>query len=669
MNSTEIEVYIFSAGSGALSAGVLRVWVGSIKLEQKFPTPEVLKQLLYGSKSNSAADADVVALYLTDLVVTDDNEEALRNLLSKAMDDRANYVYNEEDNGLILRNIPAQLTHISEDHRRFVSLSVAVHRRNVQDYDGDGSLDYHDCFPLPVYLTCKSPRTNELTACGRAILAQDVVINRGGTVMDLVLLGANLDGDDAARAVQVSNAQRLLRARHGQRPFSAIIWGDLGNRLVATETLVPHVQNKDGKWELMESGVNKLVSMMSNQAGRHKLLDMDSLYYSGKDIMGQPFCIPPCNVKLRELFLLHVDAVKAQGLPVPLPSYKRSPLERTATELLGCEATCPDVVCLGPGAMLRGEEVKETFGLRAAYFGWKSKGKALQRAIKLEGNGPESGQNLYLQLGWLDGVGVYRDPEGTKMKATASVVRWETEERVQAYDHLPMRAVISVECEGGAPLRVWLCAVKLDYRQPTAAALEALLYGSVEASAEGADVIALSFTDLLVTEENVESLRRMLRKAMRGAEDYVFNEDDDGLVLRNIPAQLVRAAESGQRFVSLSVAVHRRNVQDYDGDGELDHHDCFPVPVYLTCKSPRKNEFTACGKAILAQDVVINRGGTVMDLVLLGANLDTDDEAKHGQLKELQASLKALGVCFRVWDQRLVLRARPCKWGAMLSLS
>ena len=541
-----------------------------------------------------------------------------------------------------------------------MSLSVAVHRRNVQDYDGDGSLDYHDCFPLPVYLTCKSPRTNELTACGSAILAQDVVINRGGTVMDLVLLGANLDADDAARAVQVSNAQRLLRARHGQRPFCAIIWGDLGNRLVATEALRRHVRNTDGKWELMDSGVEQLVSMMSNQAGRLELLGMDSLHYIGSDVTGNPFCIPQCNVKLRELFLLHVDAVEAQGLQVPLPSYKRSPLERTATELLGCESSCPEVVCMESvlSRAASGDAMVEAFGLRAAYFGWKAKGKSLQRVIKLEGDGTADGGNLYLQLGWLDGVGVYRG--GT---AAASVVRWETEERVQAFDHLPIRAVISVECEGGAPLRVWLCAVKLDYRHPTAAALEALLYGSVEASAEGADLIALSFTDLLVTEENVESLRRMLRKAMRGAEDYVFNEDDDGLVLRNIPAQLVRATDSGQRFVSLSVAVHRRNVQDYDGDGELDHHDCFPVPVYLTCKSPRKNELTACGKAILAQDVVVTRGGTVMDLVLLGANLDTDDEAKLGQLKELQVLL-----CGALFMFALLASAstREHKYGSLL---
>ena len=110
----------------------MRVWVGSIKLEQKLPTPDSLDQLLYGNPSNSAHDADVVALYLNDLVVTEENIEGLQNLLSKAIRDKQNYVYNEEDSGLVLQNIPAQLTHISEEHQRFVSLSVAVHRRNVQ---------------------------------------------------------------------------------------------------------------------------------------------------------------------------------------------------------------------------------------------------------------------------------------------------------------------------------------------------------------------------------------------------------------------------------------------------------------------------------------------------------------------------------------------------------
>jgi hypothetical protein len=166
-----------------------------------------MDQLLYGNPDNSAHEADIVALYLTDLLVTVDNKEHLQNLLSRVLRDREHYVFNEEDSSLALKNIPAQLTHMSEEEPRFASLSVAVHRRNVHELVGNGHLEHHNCFPLPVYLTCKSPRT-EAAARGKTILAQDMVIKRGGTVVDLVLLGANLDTDDEARAVQVQSLRR-----------------------------------------------------------------------------------------------------------------------------------------------------------------------------------------------------------------------------------------------------------------------------------------------------------------------------------------------------------------------------------------------------------------------------------------------------------------------------
>ena len=302
-----------------------------------------MEQILYGNPSNSADEADIVALYLTDLVVTEENEKHLQYLLSNALRDREHYVCNEEDSSLTLKHIPAQLTHISGDESRFASLSVAVHRRNVEDYDGNGALDHHDCFPLPPYLTCKSPRS-DLAARGKTILAQDLVITRGGTAMDVVLLAANLDPDDASRAMQLSGAQRLLRARQGTRPFSALIWGDLGNRLVAFEELAPHARSTGPRsWELLDSGVDLLAGMIEDPALRRELLTKDSLLFTGRDILGRPFITPDCNVLLRELFLLHIDSVQGQGLAVPLPSYKRSPLDRTASELLGCEATCPHV--------------------------------------------------------------------------------------------------------------------------------------------------------------------------------------------------------------------------------------------------------------------------------------------------------------------------------------
>lgn len=53
-----------------------------------------------------------------------------------------------------------------------------------------------------------------------------------------------------------------------------------------------------------------------------------------------------------------------------------------------------------------------------------------------------SGQqhNMYLQAGWLDGVGIYR---GSTAKST-ELVAWETETQVLAFDHLPLRATVQI---------------------------------------------------------------------------------------------------------------------------------------------------------------------------------------------------------------------------------
>ena len=61
-----------------------------------------------------------------------------------------------------------------------------------------------------------------------------------------------------------------------------------------------------------------------------------------------------------------------------------------------------------------------------------------------------------------------------------------------------------------------------------------------------------------------------------------------------------------------------------------------------------QTQVSACGKAILAQDLVITRGTGAMDLVLLAANLDTDDDAKRGQLKELKECRRVWLVCMRL---------------------
>ena len=272
--------------------------------------------------------------------------------------------------------------------------------------------------------------------------------------------------------------QRLLKARHNDRPFCALVWGDLNNRLVAYEALRPHAREKGGKWELLDSGVTQLVSLIGDEDGRRELLGMDSLVYDGNDLAGRPFRSPPCNALLKELFATHVDSVKMFGLPVPLPSYKRSPLDTLVSAGLGC------AICFRDVATRRAEDIwSDAHGglgmnrlrdFRWAYFGWTGprgesqrrltfadededanvsgvsahgdvkgangiagescanggaevdeKNPLLTRAATRKQIGHEANGALCLQLGWPDGVGVYRG--GT---AAGRLVAWETEEKV-----------------------------------------------------------------------------------------------------------------------------------------------------------------------------------------------------------------------------------------------
>lgn len=51
----------------------LRVWVGAIKLDKRFPEFGAIQHFMYGTPDNSAEDADVIALYLTDLHLDEHN--------------------------------------------------------------------------------------------------------------------------------------------------------------------------------------------------------------------------------------------------------------------------------------------------------------------------------------------------------------------------------------------------------------------------------------------------------------------------------------------------------------------------------------------------------------------------------------------------------------------
>jgi hypothetical protein len=420
---------------------------------------------------------------------------------------------------------------------------------------------------------------------------------------------------------QLEATARLLRARKRDRPFCALLWGDFNSRLVAFEELQNHVKRRDSDddcWELLDSGVDLLVQMIDDPDRRRELLLKDSLLYEGKDLCLQDARPSQSCELLKKLFTLHVDAAKDQSFSVPLPTFKVTPLDVAVSTLVNCSVSSVEVVCLNPshGSKTAMPATPRSLGDSTAesYFGWygAKKGHTSQRDIKEDGAGEGKPGHQYLQLGWLDGVGVYKDST-----AKARLTAWESDDRVQAFDHLPVRAVVEIDMDDGQPLKVWLGTLKLERRHPTPEALEALLYESEAASAKGADVVALSFTDLEVTQENAVELRNLLSKALKDdAADYVFNEEDVGLVLKHIPAQLVAVTNEGQRYMTLSVALHRRNVHDLDNDGDKDNFDCFPVPVYLTCKSPRKNEVTACGKALIGQDVVIGRNGKRIDLVL-----------------------------------------------------
>ena len=55
----------------------LRVWTATLRLHNVLPEKVALKELLYGDPNNTAHDADVIALFIMDLHVP---EEQKRNM-------------------------------------------------------------------------------------------------------------------------------------------------------------------------------------------------------------------------------------------------------------------------------------------------------------------------------------------------------------------------------------------------------------------------------------------------------------------------------------------------------------------------------------------------------------------------------------------------------------
>ncbi|CAE8596003.1 unnamed protein product, partial [Polarella glacialis] len=513
----------------------LQIWLGSIKLDNAFPTQESLRQLLYGSESASAEEADVIAVFMTDLLLNNENVNSLRYMLKKVLRDSEDYIVNESDRNLLIRYIPAQLVKPGESGHggRYMSMSVAVHRRHVRCRDDvNGGFE---CFPTPVMLSCKSPRKNVLQPSFKGIMAQVVHLRSEHREMELLLLGANLDTQDEPKLAQLDALDRLLKVRKRGLPFCSLMWGDFNSRIVAFEELKPMMRicSKANRFLLEESGVTHLMEMIKEQSGRRALLEKDALVFKGRDVSGKDFH-SRSNSKMREMFRLHIDA---PHLEVPLPSYKRTPVDHMLSETLGFRLRLEDLAV--EHALQRGiSQLPSVLSdLRDRYFGWTSGDRCLQRAIKVEtaesGSVPSSptasasSGNLYLQLGWPDGVGIYKDSS-----ARAELETWETDDAILAGDHLPMRSIVSIKWEeAGCKLKVWLGFIKLENKYPTQAVLQQLLYGSESSSADDADVVALFLTDLVLSEENVDSLRHMLRKALRKPDEYILNEEDPGLLV------------------------------------------------------------------------------------------------------------------------------------------
>ena len=547
----------------------------------------------------------------------------------------ATKVFNEDDPALLIRQIPAQLVKADDEGLRHVSMHVAVKRKYVRDFDQDESINHHDCFPETLSLTCKSARKNEFEPSFKAILKQEVLLHVDGSDVDLMLLGANLDTEDESRLGQLQALERMLNvSRRGSVKFGALMWGDFNNRLVAFEDMKDYVtEGKKGKYELTECGARYLVDCLADPVKRLELLKKDSLTYSGRDIAGNQFTIPKSHRKLLQLFHLTAELASMQhsryALKVPMPSYKHTPLEIVLSDVFKHRMRLEEVVCLDALQKVNMSFLKND--VMGTYFGGAD-GNAGQRNIAED----DGRSNLYLDLGWPDGVGFSKSSS-----IKGEIVQWQCEWNVRAHHHFPMRSLVLLDVGQGSILKVWLGFVKLNKKLPTIDGLSQLLYSDPTCSASSCDVIALYLTDVFISPENVNSFRSLLGRSIKTEEhaNYVLNEDDPSLLIRQIPAQLVKGVDAGLRYVSMHVAVSRQFVRNVENDASINHHDCFPETLSLTCKSARKNEFEPSFKAILKQEVLLHVDGSDVDLMLLGANLDTDDESRLGQLQALERML------------------------------
>jgi len=397
---------------------------------------------------------------------------------------------------------------------------------------------------------------------------------------------------------------------------------------------------------------------LSDPLARQKLLLASSLHFTGVDCFGRSHNQPPlCSQALTTLFETNHDWVQRTGSAVPLLTHRRTPVDALLSQALGFDIQMPESVTLeqltAGAAILRVPQGGVEDLLELYFPSTPPKNKTHSRVLK-----KNLGEALYMQVGWSDGIGVYRNGS-----CKSELVSWNSQEDVVAFDHVPVKGCVRVLPKGKPPLRVWAGQVKLENKFPSKEALRHLLYDGPGASALGADVIALSFTDLEVTSQTSKKLQNLLYNAMNESErqDYIFNEQEDGLAVRAIPVQLLKTdKETGKpRYIALHVCVRRELVRDGESGLKVDVEDAFLSPPELICRSDLKNEVGPNFKAHMAQTVVLNSCDS-LHLVLVGLNFDTEDTARARQVERLDRYLQThkdrhfTAVIFGDFNNRLV---------------
>eukprot|EP00927_Polykrikos_kofoidii_P034796 TRINITY_DN29439_c0_g1_i1.p1 TRINITY_DN29439_c0_g1~~TRINITY_DN29439_c0_g1_i1.p1 ORF type:complete len:954 (-),score=137.22 TRINITY_DN29439_c0_g1_i1:145-3006(-) len=674
----------------------LWVWAGCVHLDGREADPEGLRELLYEGDC-SAQDADVIVLFLSNFVLHKERGNIMFGLLRSLVNCPDEYIFSEDAPGLHMNGVPAELVRSAGGQQFFSSLHVGIHRRYVSSTMSKlGAADLCKAFTLPATLACRIPAQttsgfSESSDNEFHIMIQEVALTGLGGECHMLVVGANLACDRPEALAQLHSLQRILNQYSHRRRFTSVIVGNFNYRLIATDDLLKpehlttselkskkprkgsnKVEGPPGKLTdkivdecnalgLTEEGVRAICMRLKDPVERRRLiLHGCSDVLCGVDVLGRKFVSGDVGQvrRLSDLFELHSDMFAANpNLCVPWPTFSLTSLEYLWEKRLGFQLRMP--ACQTKSQLARGaqqlhkEWADPVIGpqLSNLYF---DEAASQQRTLKLD----KTSGTLYVQSGWIDGVGVYRNGS-----VPASLERWDTHEDIFAFDHVPITATLWVVPPGlgQRPLRVWVAFMKLDKLFPSQVALRQLLYGTPENSASGADIISVYLTDLNIAEEHVEGLRSLLKLTISAAananetsdsvEDFVFNEDDPGLQIRLIPAVLLQVGKKNQdnaRYVSLHVAVRRKHIKATDASGIAQVFDCFPTPDRVICRSEDKNESKTNFKCGILREVLLysaaadegeNRGH--FSLALVGVNFDTADAVRLAQADQLERVIES----------------------------